>query len=91
MSEGVNKTNLTLRRVVREILSALPKGRKAPVKDIVGLINNETSHVADEDSVRDALAWNHDRGWVQSTKNHELDRFEWELTADGRKQEGLAE
>lgn len=89
-SEAGNKSTVVLRKAVREILSALPEDRRASVPWLVGMINQTTPHVADEESIQEALGWNHDRGWVQSFRNHELERYEWTLTNEGRQQEGLA-
>jgi hypothetical protein len=84
------KANAQLLRAVRQILSAMPAGKRATAKWITDTINSETPLVTDEDMVEAALIWNQGKGYVTYQHNEESGLDEWELTERGRKHEGVA-
>lgn len=73
-----------LRRKVREALDALPDGRRATLPMLVEMVNSLLPLPATEAQVKEALTWNHDRGFVGKFENAELERDEWLITQMGR-------
>lgn len=76
-----------LRKKVREALALLPVGRQVPISMLVGLVNELVPVAASQTQVAEAVDWNHDRGFVGSNHNEELERHEWFITKKGRELE----
>lgn len=73
-----------LRAKVREALDALPDGRRAPLFMLHDLVNRLLPVPCTLSACEEAMRWNHDRGFIASHRNDELERDEWFITAQGR-------
>lgn len=73
-----------LRFKIREALCLLPDGRRAPIEMLLGMVNDLIPVPVTLADLRDPLAWNHDRGFVNFHHNLDLERDEWFITAQGR-------
>lgn len=83
------KTNerlaITLRAKIREVLDAVPAGRKIPaerIADDLRTIGYEVTHESPE--FQEAREWNHKRNFIDFEYNHDFERDEWFLTEKGR-------
>lgn len=75
-----------LRIKVREVLLALPKGRKAARAVIASGVVALGFDFNDE-QLDEAIEWNHKRNLIDYEHNYTYDRDEWFLSDKGRKHE----
>lgn len=75
-----------LRQKVREVLAALPDGRRA-TEEVVLTGVRALGWEARDAEILDALEWNHNRGLVDFAHNYDFDRDEWFLTERGREKD----
>jgi hypothetical protein len=74
-----------LRAKVRDVLLALPAGRKATRKMIDDSIREVFGYVdATDDHILEAIEWNHSRNYIDYSHNHDASRDEWFITDKGR-------
>jgi len=84
--------NLTilLRGKVRDVMTALPPGRKATramIDDAIRVVFGYSD--AKDDQISAAIEWNHERNLIDYHYNHDADRDEWFLTERGKAKEGI--
>lgn len=79
--------HVTLRGLVRDVLRALPAGRRANAGMIAREIRGTFGYAdAGDDLIEEAIAWNHGRNYIDFWHNHNESRDEWFLTPRGEQQ-----
>lgn len=73
-----------LRRKVRDALLAVSAGRRCTLGMIDENVRALTSLPFTAPDLRQAIAWNEDKGFISEQWNHDFDREEYELTNRGR-------
>lgn len=82
---------IELRKTVRLILSAMPKSRpRASEELLIAQCSRRTAEPVKLPELREALEWNHARGYVDFRHNQDEERDEWFLAPAGQHKEGLA-
>ncbi|MEO7933219.1 MAG: hypothetical protein ABIT76_08690 [Chthoniobacterales bacterium] len=82
---------VALRKLIRTVLSALPHNRRLDEGALTRVLESRFSEINDlrTDELRIAIEFNHSKGWIEYTRNHDEERDEWFLTERGRTKEGL--
>jgi len=75
-----------LRRLIRVAMMAAPK-RPWTALMLTEAVRSLTPAFPTGQQIEDAIAWNHDQGFVSRKFDHELDLKTWLLTQDGISQQ----